>query len=76
MLAELGERVGFDAGVRNERDASQQLFDAVPFYGGMTLEELGGRGARWQEREQASAFSASAESGADGGQLADEQERR
>ena len=33
--------------------ASQQLFDAVPFYAGLTLEEIGGRGVRWQERETA-----------------------
>jgi NADH-quinone oxidoreductase subunit G len=36
--------------------ASQQLFDAVPFYAGLTLEEIGGRGVRWQERPQASAY--------------------
>ena len=36
--------------------ASQQLFDAVPFYAGLTLEEIGGRGVRWQERAQASAY--------------------
>ena len=27
---------------------------AVPFYGGLTLEEIGGRGLRWQERDAAS----------------------
>ncbi len=52
VLAELAERVGFDTGVRNEREASQELFDAVPFYSGLTLEEIGGRGVRWQERPQ------------------------
>jgi NADH-quinone oxidoreductase subunit G len=35
--------------------ASQQLFDAVPFYAGLTLEEIGGRGVRWQERAAAEA---------------------
>ena len=35
--------------------ASQQLFEAVPFYAGLTLEEIGGRGVRWQERAAASA---------------------
>ena len=35
--------------------ASQQLFDAVPFYAGLTLEEIGGRGVRWQERERRAA---------------------
>jgi NADH-quinone oxidoreductase subunit G len=38
--------------------ASAQLFDAVPFYAGLTLEELGGRGVRWQERAAAEAFPA------------------
>ena len=38
--------------------ASRQLFDAVPFYAGLTLEEIGGRGVRWQEREAAGAFPA------------------
>ena len=33
--------------------ASRRLFDAVPFYAGLTLEEIGGRGVRWQEREAA-----------------------
>ncbi|HEX4482156.1 MAG TPA: molybdopterin-dependent oxidoreductase [Solirubrobacteraceae bacterium] len=63
VLAELAEQVGFDSGVRNEREASQELFNAVPFYGEMTLEELGGRGARWQERDHASAFATTATSG-------------
>jgi NADH-quinone oxidoreductase subunit G len=35
--------------------ASQQLFEAVPFYAGLTLEEIGGRGVRWQERGAAEA---------------------
>jgi NADH-quinone oxidoreductase subunit G len=35
--------------------ASQQLFEAVPFYAGLTLEEIGGRGVRWQERDAAEA---------------------
>ncbi len=36
--------------------ASAQLFEAVPFYAGLTLEEIGGRGVRWQEREAAAAL--------------------
>ncbi len=53
VIAELGERVGFESGVHNERAASQEVFDAVPFYGSLTLGEIGGRGVRWQERERA-----------------------
>jgi len=36
--------------------ASAQLFASVPFYAGLTLEEIGGRGVRWQARDAASAF--------------------
>jgi NADH-quinone oxidoreductase subunit G len=50
VIVELGERVGFHAAVADARAASQELFDAVPFYGGLTLEQIGGRGVRWQER--------------------------
>ena len=38
--------------------ASAQLFEAVPFYAGLTLEEIGGRGVRWQERAAGAAFPA------------------
>jgi NADH-quinone oxidoreductase subunit G len=37
-----------------------QVVEAVPFYAGLTLEEIGGRGVRWPEREAASAFEAPA----------------
>ena len=30
---------------------SNRLFEAVPFYNGITLEEIGGRGVRWVDRE-------------------------
>ena len=46
--------------------ASRQLFEAVPFYAGLTLEEIGGRGVRWQQREAAGSFPAG-----DPGPLAD-----
>lgn len=32
---------------------SDEVFAAVPFYAGLTLEEIGGRGVRWQERDAA-----------------------
>jgi NADH-quinone oxidoreductase subunit G len=38
--------------------ATKQLVDAVPFYAGLTLEELAGHGVRWPEREAAAAFPA------------------
>jgi NADH-quinone oxidoreductase subunit G len=52
VLADLATRLGLDLGVLTGSMASQQLFDAVPFYAGLTLEEIGGRGVRWQEREK------------------------
>jgi NADH-quinone oxidoreductase subunit G len=50
-IADLSARIGLDFGVRTGAMASQQLFDAVPFYEGLTLEEIGGKGVRWQERK-------------------------
>ena len=37
---------------------SRQLFNAVPFLAGLTLDEIGGGGIRWQEREAASGLPA------------------
>jgi len=56
VLSELALRLGLDVEVLSGSMASQQLFDAVPFYAGLTLEEIGGRGVRWQERTAAAAF--------------------
>jgi NADH-quinone oxidoreductase subunit G len=56
VLAELAKRVGLDTGVLTSGMAFAQLVEAVPFYAGLTLEELGGRGVRWPEREAASAL--------------------
>jgi NADH-quinone oxidoreductase subunit G len=53
VIAELAERVGLDLDVLSGAMASQQLFDAVPQYAGLTLEEIGGRGVRPHEREVA-----------------------
>jgi NADH-quinone oxidoreductase subunit G len=53
VIAELAERLGADVGVRDGQSPSQELFEAVAFYRGLTLEEIGGRGVRWQERPRA-----------------------
>jgi NADH-quinone oxidoreductase subunit G len=58
VLGDLALEIGGDLGVATAAMASRQLFDAVPFYAGLTLEEIGGRGVRWQERGAASAFPA------------------
>jgi NADH-quinone oxidoreductase subunit G len=56
VLADIAARLDLDLGVLTPSMASQQLFDAVPFYEGLTLEEIGGRGVRWQERDAAGAY--------------------
>ncbi len=56
VLAEVASRLGCDLEVLTGPMASQRLFDAVPFYAGLTLEEIGGRGVRWQERPAHAAY--------------------
>ena len=58
VIDELAAGLGLELGIDTATDVSRQLFDAVPFYAGLTLEEIGGRGVRWQERPQASAYGA------------------
>jgi NADH-quinone oxidoreductase subunit G len=53
VLVEVALRLGLELDVATGSMASQQLFDAIPFYEGLTLEEIGGRGVRWQERDAA-----------------------
>jgi NADH-quinone oxidoreductase subunit G len=64
VIAELSLRLGTDLDVYDVKKASQQLFDAVPFYAGVTLEEIGGRGVRWQEREAVSVGAGTGTTGA------------
>jgi NADH-quinone oxidoreductase subunit G len=56
VLAELSQRLGLDTGVLTSGMAFAQLVEAVPFYAGVTLEEIGGRGVRWPERVSADAL--------------------
>jgi NADH-quinone oxidoreductase subunit G len=53
VLADISKRLGLDLGVLTNPMVTKQLVQAVPFYAGVTLEEIGGRGVRWQEREAA-----------------------
>ena len=53
VIAELALRVGLDLDVLSGAMASQQLFDGVAQYEGLTLEEIGGKGVRPQERDVA-----------------------
>ena len=56
LIGDLASRIGLDLEAPTPGVASQQLFDAVPFYAGLTLEEIGGKGVRWQERPAAAAY--------------------
>jgi NADH-quinone oxidoreductase subunit G len=62
-IAEVAKRCGLDLGVLTSPMAFAQVVDAVPFYAGLTLEEIGGRGVRWPEREEASAMPAGGDLG-------------
>ena len=47
-IAEVARRAGHDLGIaRRARWRPQRLFAAVPFYAGLTLDAIGGRGVRW-----------------------------
>jgi NADH-quinone oxidoreductase subunit G len=54
VFADLGKRLGIDIGVFAGPIVSKQVFDAIPFYGDVTLDEIGGKGTRWPERKAAS----------------------
>ncbi len=56
VIGELAERVGHPLGVLTSAGATAALAAAVPFYAGLTPEEIGGRGVRWQERDAATGF--------------------
>jgi NADH-quinone oxidoreductase subunit G len=58
VIAELARRLGLELGSGVGPAATRQLFDAVPFYAGLTLETLGGRGVRWPESVAAAALPA------------------
>ncbi len=58
VIAELAKRAGLDTGVLTSPMAFKQLVAAIPFYGDLTLEEIGGRGVRWPSRDAAARFPA------------------
>jgi NADH-quinone oxidoreductase subunit G len=54
VLADIAKATSVETGVLTAGMAFKQLVDAVPFYAGLTLDEIGGRGVRWPERDAAS----------------------
>jgi NADH-quinone oxidoreductase subunit G len=53
VLAELSARLGHETEIDSAREALAAIAEGVPFYAGITPEEIGGLGVRWQEREAA-----------------------
>jgi NADH-quinone oxidoreductase subunit G len=56
VIADVARAVDLDLGVLTGPMATAQLVEAVPFYAGLTLDEIGGKGVRWTAREAAAAF--------------------
>jgi len=51
LLLELGRRLGVQLEHLTTGTILAEIGDRVPLYRGITLDEIGGRGIRWQERE-------------------------
>jgi NADH-quinone oxidoreductase subunit G len=56
VLAEVAAALGDETEIGSGPDALAAIAAEVPFYAGITLDEIGGRGVRWQAREAAGAF--------------------
>ena len=55
VLEELCERLGAGTGALSAAAVTALVAEAVPFYADITLDEIGGEGVRWQDREAAQA---------------------
>jgi NADH-quinone oxidoreductase subunit G len=56
VLAELCERAGVGLGVQSSSQVTALIAERVSIYAGLTLDAIGGLGARWQERDGAAAL--------------------
>ncbi len=56
VLAELAALLGDETEIDSASEALEALAAEASFYAGLTLDEIGGRGVRWQDREAARAF--------------------
>jgi NADH-quinone oxidoreductase subunit G len=56
VIAEVAKACGHDLGVLSGPMASARLFAAVPFYAGLTLDAIGGRGIRWPDTDAGRAW--------------------
>jgi NADH-quinone oxidoreductase subunit G len=60
VLVDIANATGVETGILTAGMAFQQLTKTVPFYAGLTLEAIGGRGVRWPETDAAAAMPAGA----------------
>jgi NADH-quinone oxidoreductase subunit G len=58
VIADVAKAAGHDLEVLSGAMATTRLFAAVPFFAGLTLDEIGGRGVRWPETEAGQGWSA------------------
>jgi NADH-quinone oxidoreductase subunit G len=56
VVTDVAARAGHPLEVASGPLAWRRLFEAVPFYAGITLDEIGGRGVRWPAHESAARF--------------------
>ncbi len=59
VLADLSSKLGHDTGMTSQPTAFAALTGAVPFYGDITEDLVGGRGVRWQSTQSAETLSKS-----------------
>jgi NADH-quinone oxidoreductase subunit G len=55
VLAELAKALGLDTGINSQPTAFAALTEAVSFYNGISDEQIGGHGLRWQDRDSSTA---------------------
>jgi NADH-quinone oxidoreductase subunit G len=63
VLVEIARRLGLDVEATAGPSVTAMVAAAVPFYAGVTHDEIGGKGVRWQERDAASGFAFPIEAG-------------
>ena len=63
VLAELSALLGDEAGIDSAPEALAAIAAEVPFYAGVTHDEIGGGGVRWQARDAARNFPKATSSG-------------
>jgi NADH-quinone oxidoreductase subunit G len=56
VLVDLCNRLGAEVDARTAPEVTARLAEDVGIYGGLTLDEIGGKGVRWQDRDTASAL--------------------